>query len=111
MSKMQREKGKRWERDVATLFREAMPGAEIKRGWQTRSGSDAADVECPLYWLECKVGKMPNPRAALKQATEAAPKGRVPVAIVKDDRQEPFVCLSLDNFMDMVREHWAAMNR
>ena len=107
MSKSEREKGKRWERDVATRFREAMPGAEIKRGWQARSGSDAADVECPHFWIECKVGKRPPVVRALVQAEEACGDGPlVPIAVVKQDRQEPTVTLRLADFLDFVREWW-----
>lgn len=103
MGKSQRDKGKRWEQAVARMFREAMPGVSVRRGWQSRSGSDAPDVEVPKWWVECKSGKMPNPRAALRQAVEATD-GRTPVAVIKDDRQEPFVAMRLADFLELVRE-------
>jgi hypothetical protein len=107
-----RNKGAQYERDVAKLFSEAMPGAEVKRGiGQTRSGSEVADVDCPIYWPECKRGKKPNPRAALAQAQEAAAKsGKLPVAVIRDDRAEAFVCLSIDDFLEMVKELWELSN-
>lgn len=105
MSRRSVTKGKRWEREVAQRLRDAMPGCEVRRGDQ-RSGAREADVEVPVWWIECKVGAMPNPRAALRQAMEDAPPGRVPVAVVKDDRGQPFVCLTLDDWLDFVGEWW-----
>ena len=47
-----RRKGASYERELVHRFREAMPGADVKRGFQTRSGQEAADVECPVFWVE-----------------------------------------------------------
>ena len=99
-------KGRRFEQELVHRFREVMPGAEIRRGLQCRGGQEVADVDCPVFWPEAKRGKKPNVRAALAQALAAAPKGRVPLAVIRDDRQEPFVALRLDDFLDMVGEWW-----
>ncbi|MBN1632136.1 MAG: hypothetical protein JW990_20455 [Thermoleophilia bacterium] len=106
-----RRKGAQFERDMVHCFREAMPGAEIRRGLQYRCGEEVADVDCPVFWPELKRGKKPNVRAALRQALAAAPKGRVPVAVIRDDRQEPFVALLLEDFLDFVAEWWLGRNR
>ena len=105
---MSRRKGAAYERELVHRFREAMPGAGVKRGLQQRSGAEVPDVDCPCFWIEAKRGRKPNPRAALKQAQDAAPKGRVPVAVIRDDRNEAFVVLSLEDFLDLVREWWAS---
>lgn len=102
-----RRKGAAWERELTHKFRDAMPGADVKRGLQSRSGSDAADVECPVFWVEAKRGRMPNPRAALRQAVDAAPEDRVPIAVIRDDRKPAFVVMSLENFLEFVSEWWA----
>ena len=102
-----RRKGRRYEQELVHLFRDAMPGAEVRRGLQSRGGEEVPDVDCPVFWLEAKRGKKPNVRAALRQATDAAPKGRIPLAVVRDDRAEAFVALSLDDFLELVREWWA----
>ncbi len=103
MGKSQRVKGATWERAVAAMFREAMPDVEIRRNLQTQGGKAVGnDLVVPGYAIECKAGKLPNPRAALAQA-ERDSKGGIPVAIIKDDRQPPFVCLRLDAFLEMVR--------
>lgn len=103
-----RRKGRRYEQELTARFREAMPGADVRRGLQSRDGTDAADVECPLLWVEAKRGVKPNVRAALKQACDSAPPDRIPVAVVRDDRAEAFVALRLDDFLRIVGEWWEA---
>lgn len=104
MGLSQRRKGRGWEQQVARDLREYMPGADIRRGWQSRKGSDDADVICPLYWIECKCGKQPSPRAALRQAQAASPGGKWILAVIKDDRKEPFAVLSHADLHDILRE-------
>jgi hypothetical protein len=107
-----RRKGANAERELAKRFAEAMPGADCKRGiGQARSGSEVADVEVPRFFVESKHGKRPNPRAALAQAIEACEangNGKTPIAVIRDDRKEPFVCMRLDDFLGFVGEWWAA---
>jgi len=101
-----RRKGADYERELVHRLREAMPGAEIKRGLQARSGHEVADVECPIFWIEAKRGRKPNIRAALRQAQDAAPSDRIPVAVIRDDRMPAFVALNLDAFLELVRKWW-----
>lgn len=78
MSKSQRTKGARGEREVVAILRCAYPGA--KRGLtQTRGGGDVADVEGTPHWVECKLGKKPDINAAVRQARESTD-GR-PIAV------------------------------
>ena len=68
-----RRKGHDYERDVAALWKQA-GWPDARRGYQARDGADAPDVAgCAPYWIECKRGKATSPRAALRQATAAAP--------------------------------------
>ncbi len=106
-----RRKGHDFERALVHVFREAMPGAEVRRGLQSRSGAEVADVDCPVFFPEAKRGKKPNVRAALAQALAAAPEGRIPLAVVRDDRAEPFVALRLDDFLELVRDWWTLRTR
>lgn len=106
MGKMQRQKGATWERALAQRWRELF-GFDTKRGiGQSRSAAEVSDVEgLPGFWVEAKVGAMPNPRAALAQALTA--RGTKPLwclAVVKDDRRPPFVVMQLDEFEDLLRE-------
>jgi hypothetical protein len=105
-----RRKGANAERELAKRFAEAMPGADCKRGiGQARRGSEVADCEVPRFWVESKHGKRPNPRAALAQAIEACEangNGKTPIAVIRDDRKEPFVCMRLEDFLAFVGEWW-----
>ena len=100
-----RRKGANFERELVHLFRDALPGAEVRRGLQCR-GEEVPDVDCPVFWVEAKRGKKPNVRGALRQACAAAPKGRIPLAIIRDDREDAFVSLNLDDFLEIVGEWW-----
>jgi hypothetical protein len=102
-----RRKGAAWERALARRLRDALGDPDIKRGFQSRDGTDAPDVDLTGWWIEAKVGRKPNPRAALAQAIAAAPPGRKPVAIVKDDRKEPIVILRLDDFITLIAPNTA----
>lgn len=103
-----RRKGATYERELVKRFREAMPGAPIRRGLQYRDGAEAADVECPVFWVEAKRGKRPNIRKALEQAREACSKGKIPIAVVRDDRAEATATLLLEDFLEFVNEWWAS---
>ena len=106
-----RRKGAGFERELVQRFREVMPDATIRRGLQFRTGEETPDVDCPVFWPEAKRGKQPNVRAALRQAATAATPGRIPIAIIRDDRAEPFVALSLDDFLEFVAEWWTRRDK
>ena len=111
MGALSRRKGRRFEQELVHLFREAMPGANVRRGLQARGGEEVPDLDCPVFWIEAKRGRKPNVRAALKQAEETAPKGRIPLAVIRDDRAESFVVASLEDFLELVREWWEGRRR
>lgn len=111
MGALSRRKGRRFEQELVHSFRDAMPGADVRRGLQSRGGEEVADLDCPVFWIEAKRGRQPNVRRALRQAEEAAPQGRIPLAVIRDDRAEAFVALSLDDFLELVREWWAGRTR
>lgn len=102
MGKASREKGKRGERWLAKLVRAAMPaGTDVKRGLQSRDGGEVPDVDAPLIWWEMKHGKKPNPRAALAQAI-AATDGRLPIAVIKDDRKDAFAVMRAEDLLALI---------
>jgi len=100
-----RRKGAAFERALAARFREVLASPGIRRGFQSRAGTDAPDVDVPGLWIEAKHHRRVNLRAALAQAIAAAPPDRVPVAICKDDRAEPVAVLRLDDFLQLVVQH------
>lgn len=103
---MSRRKGAQWERDLVKIFREAMPGTDVKRGLQPRGGGEVPDVDCPMFWIEAKRGRKPNVRAALKQAINDCSDDRVPVAVIRDDREDAFVSMLLSDFIRLVEKVW-----
>lgn len=108
--KSSRRKGHDWERKVAHDLRQVMPGCTITRGQQGAGGDKAPDVDAGPLWAECKVGKQVQLRAALRQAVDDAPLGRVPVAVCKDDRKRPFILMDWEDFLEMVEVWWRAAN-
>ncbi len=106
MGALSRRKGAAFERAMVRLFREVFGEENCRRGLQARGGDEVPDVDVPYFWIECKHHKKTNIKAALRQAIEDAPKGRVPIAICKDNRCDPTVTMQLDDFLDFVREWW-----
>jgi len=106
MGKLSRRKGANFEREIARMFADAMPGSGARRGIQYRDGRDEADVVVPAFWIECKRGKVAPIRSALTQAQEAAPQDKAPVVVWRDDRQPPRVTMALDDFLEIVSAWW-----
>jgi hypothetical protein len=74
MSKMQREKGKAFERRVARLLRELWPNAVVRRASQAeRADNPDVFIESSSHtlsrlWLEMQDARRPTPTAKLDQA-------------------------------------------
>ena len=108
--KYNRVKGATYERELAHAFKKVFPGEDVKRGLQYRSGMEAPDVECPVFWIEAKRMKRPNIRAAYKQAQGGSPKHRIPLAITKANREESLVTIGLEDFTEIISEWWNLKN-
>jgi hypothetical protein len=121
MGKMQRTKGKVWERTVAKELRDIF-GPQVKRGWQAREGCDAPDIEnVPRQWPECKHHKRVNIAAAMRQAEEeyarwlartlkqrtATPSDCLwPVVYSKSNNEQPFVTMRMGDFLTLLKQWW-----
>lgn len=105
-----RNKGKAFERKIARQFRDAMPGAHVSRGLQGRGGGEVPDVDCPVFWVECKHGApaVASPRKALAQAIRDAAEDRIPIAVTMVNRQQPIVSMRLEDFLGFVEQWWSA---
>jgi hypothetical protein len=105
MGKLSRDKGKRFERKVATAFRKIY-GDTVRRGWQAAKlapGVKPPDVDGTPFHIECKVGQQPNARNALMQAEDdCGDSGRIPIAVIQFDHEEPFVVLRFEQFLDLI---------
>lgn len=109
-----RRKGHDFERATVRRMRDVMPNAEIRRGLQYRmgSGETVPDVEMPCFWVECKCGKQPNIRAAMRQACDdSMGSAKWPLAVVHDDRSETYAVMMWEDFLDLVEEWWEANRR
>lgn len=102
MSKASRDKGKRGEREIATMLRDLYPDA--RRGFQSRQGDDEADVECTPWWVEVKrVARNEQPRKAMEQAA-AATDGRVPVVFSRRDNTDWLVTMRAADWLAMATD-------
>lgn len=105
-----RRKGANMEREIAREMNERIPGLGARRSIQSRGAQDGADVECPIFWIEVKAGKKPNPRAALEQAIrDAAATGKIPIAVIRDDRRPAFAVLPWNDLLDLIAEWWESI--
>ncbi len=108
-AKAARLKGKVGERKTATDLREALPqlAEKIRRGWQTRSGSDEADVlGVPGFWFENKSCRKVQLQAALRQAITACKESDIPVVVAREDRQEPMALLRWSDFLVLLQRYF-----
>lgn len=114
-----RNKGHNWERRVAKDLRKAygeedIPANEssVRRGQQGGGGAIEPDVRGPREWAECKKGKKTMWRTAFNQAKDDWKKAKkagyqgetIPLAICRDDNQEPVVILRWADFLIMIQE-------
>jgi hypothetical protein len=91
--RLNRDKGKRFERQVAKDLKKIF-GDHLHRGFQSRAGSDEADIEkIPGVWVECKNWKTPQVRQAMIQA-----KGDV----AKSDREWNWIFLFIRYSADLM---------
>jgi hypothetical protein len=97
-----RTKGHNFEREVAKQLREIYPDA--RRGLQYQDGTGCPDVVGTPFHVECKVGKKPNIRAALRQAkNDCKDDSLVCIAVTREDRKEPTVTLDWTHFLEILK--------
>lgn len=102
--KASRDKGKRFEREIANFFKEYGVNARRTAQFCGKTGA-AGDVEgvCGVH-IECKAVEKLNLETAYQQSVrdaEAAGKFEIPVVIHKKSRKQPMVTLSLEDWIDM----------
>ena len=106
--KMSRSKGQRGEFETRDFFRQWWPLAE-RGANQSRSGSEAADIEGVPFWVESKLGAKPNVRGALAQA-EAATDGRPVLCRIRDDRKGAFYVVP-ESTMVLLINCWCELDK
>lgn len=112
MGKMQREKGARFERTVAGLFRDWGYNAFRTAQYEGKSGN-CADVEgVPGLHIECKHCERMQLYDWIGQAirdNEASKVKQLPVVIHKANNKDVLVSMRFEDFIQIYRE-WEASN-
>ena len=109
MGKMQREKGKRFERSLASRFRDYGFDARRTAQYCGKTGDASDVVGLPGVHVEAKhVEQMRLYEwiAQAKRDAEAGGKGNLPVVFHKKNNAEILVSMELDVFMTFYREWW-----
>lgn len=100
-----RQKGKRIERKLATILRPMFPNVRRNAGIQAQSGGvDLEETGC--FDFEVKGGhayKSKMIRDVLEQTKSEGKAGNYKVAVMFPDREEPYVMIPLDDFMEMLQ--------
>lgn len=107
MGKMQRDKGARFERALASIFRDY--GYDARRTAQRcgKSGDAADVVGLPGLHIEaknCQTMRLYEWMAQAKRDAEAGGKGFLPAVFHKKNNAEILVTMELPDFMNLYRE-------
>lgn len=113
MGKMQREKGKRFERQIAKKLREVFPeySEEIRRSIQSRQAEESDVTGLPGLWVECQDAAVPTPKQKLLQAERDVLVANlyskiIPIAVTHKSRaKDIFVTLRLANLHYLYEWH------
>jgi hypothetical protein len=101
MSKFQRDKGKRGEREVAAILRDH--GYSGKRGVQYHGGPESPDViGLPGIHIEVKRVERLDLKAAYNQSRDDSD-GDIPIVVHRKSREPWMVTLSFEDFLDILK--------
>lgn len=113
MGKMSREKGKRFERTLASRFREHGYDARRTAQYCGKTGDASDVVGLPGIHVEAKhveQMRLYEWMAQAKNDAEAGGKGNLPAVFHKKNNAEILVTMELDDWMNLYRE-WEAGHR
>lgn len=106
MGKTEREKGKRFERQIANFFKDY--GYKTRRGQQyTGIHGDADVIGLPYIHIECKAVERLNIEEAMQQSRRDAREGEKPVVIHKRNGKPVLVTMDLTDWVELFIE-WEA---
>ena len=98
MSKMQREKGKAFERKVARILLEH--GYDARRGQQYCGASGDADVVgLDGIHIECKAVEKMTLYAWMEQSIHDAREGEIPIVVHKQNRKDILVSMRFEDWL------------
>ena len=100
-----REKGKRYERKLATLLRPIFP--LVARNSEHQAIDGGVDlVNTGLFDFEVKGGKQYKSkmmRDIIDQVTGEGKKGNYKVAVIFPDREDPYAVIPLEDFIKLIK--------
>lgn len=103
MGKMQRDKGKQGEREVAQILREH-GFTDAKRGVQYHGGPDSPDVTgIPGIHIEVKRTETLRLWDAVEQSHQDAGEGEIPVVVHRPSRKQWIAIIDFEDFLDIYR--------
>lgn len=92
MSKAQRDKGKRGEREVVAIMKDwGFP--EARRARQSDGAVDPDVAGCEPLWLEVKRRKSIASCRFMDQSVSDAKEGTLPIVVMREDNGEWIVCV------------------
>lgn len=97
-----RRKGHAFERWFAQVWRVFDPTCKRNMSESQQAGHDIITNTPFGFQLKRWSNWRGNPNQVLKQAKDACSQLQIPVAVVKTDRDEPVVCMYLDDWMELV---------
>ena len=98
-----RQKGARFERQLAKVFREH--GYEARRGQQYCGANGDADVVgLPFIHVECKAVERLNIFDAMAQSVRDAKDGEIPIVCHKKNYTDWLVTMRIEDFFTIYRE-------
>ena len=101
IGKASREKGKRGERELASILRQR-GYTDAKRGQQYCGSNGDADVTgLPGVHIECKRVEKLNIEAAMEQSRSDAKDGEIPVVAHRKDRKPWLLTMDLLDFLEI----------
>jgi hypothetical protein len=105
MGRMQRNKGKRGEREAAAELAVVF-GCDARRGVQYQGGPDSPDVvlEGVAVHVECKRTESINVYKALDQAIEDASDGKVPTVWHRRNQRESLLIVRVEDLPRLASE-------
>jgi hypothetical protein len=105
MGRMSRQKGKRGEREAAAELGQLL-GVAARRGVQFQGGPDSPDVvlDGVAIHVEAKRVERLQLWAAIEQAAEDSPPGKVPVVWHKSNRRPSVVIVETSRLLELARE-------
>lgn len=106
MGKMSREKGKRYEREVASYLK--AQGYDCRRGQQYCGSSGDADViGLPGIHIECKHVEKMSLYDWMGQSVRDARENEIPVVFHRKNNCETLVTMRADDWIQLYREYEA----